>query len=88
MSDELHESQRKLRGVARTKLTFSSDRNREAVLATVEKRDVKEIYVADYDGANPRRITINRTLNLFPELVARRPLDRLHVVSHAAFPTS
>ena len=55
-----------LRGVARTKLTFVSDRNREAVVATVEKRDVKEIYVADYDGANPRRITINRTMNLSP----------------------
>ncbi len=66
MSDELHESQRRLRGVARTKLTFSSDRNREAVLATVEKRDVKEVYVTDYDGANPRRITINRTMNVFP----------------------
>lgn len=66
MSDELHESQRRLRGVARTKLTFSSDRNREAVIATVEKRDVKEVYVVDYDGANPRRITINRTLNITP----------------------
>src|SRR6185503_3644502 len=33
---------------------------------TVEKRDVKEVYIADYDGANPRRITINRTLNIFP----------------------
>jgi TolB protein len=66
MSDELHDSQRKLRGVARTKLTFVSDRNREAVVSTVEKRDVKEIYVADYDGANPRRITINRTMNITP----------------------
>jgi TolB protein len=66
MSDELHDTQRKLRGVARTKLTFVSDRNREAVVATVEKRDVKEIYVADYDGANPRRITINRTMNITP----------------------
>jgi len=66
MADELHDSQRGLRGVARTKLTFISDRNREAVLATVEKRDVKEVFVADYDGANPRRITINRTMNLFP----------------------
>jgi TolB protein len=66
MSDELHESQRSLRGVARTKLTFSSDRNREAVVGTVEKRDVKEVYVSDYDGANPRRITINRALNVFP----------------------
>ena len=66
MSDELHESQRRLRGVARTKLTFISDRNREPVLATVEKRDVKEVYVADYDGANQRRITINRAMNLTP----------------------
>jgi len=66
MSDELHDTQRQLRGVARTKLAFSSDRNKEAVVATVEKRDVKEVYIADYDGANPRRITINRTLNIFP----------------------
>ena len=66
MADELHDSQRQVRGVARTKLTFISDRNREAVMATVEKRDVKEVFVADYDGANPRRITINRTMNLYP----------------------
>ncbi len=66
MSDELHDSQRSLRGIARTKLTFISDRNREAVLATVEKRDVKEVFIADYDGANQRRITINRTMNLTP----------------------
>lgn len=66
MADELHESQRSLRGVARTKLTFISDRNREQVLATVEKRDVKEVFIGDYDGANQRRITINRTMNLTP----------------------
>ncbi|MEP6782315.1 MAG: hypothetical protein ABI983_01525 [Acidobacteriota bacterium] len=66
MSDDVHLAQRNLRGVARTKLTFSSDRNKEAVIATIEKRDVKEVYVSDYDGANPRRITINRTLNVFP----------------------
>ena len=66
MSDELHEAQFNLRGVARTKLAFVSDRNREPVLATVEKRDVKEIYIADYDGAGPRRVTINRALNINP----------------------
>ena len=65
-SDDLHDSQRQLRGVARTKLTFSSDRNKESVLQTVEKREVKEVYIADYDGANQRRITINRTLNINP----------------------
>ena len=52
--------------MARTKLAFSSDRNRERVAGTVEKRDVKEIYIADYDGANQRRITINRALNITP----------------------
>jgi len=66
MSDELHKAQVNLRGVARTKLAFVSDRNREPVAATVEKRDVKEIYIADYDGANQRRITINRNLNINP----------------------
>jgi TolB protein len=66
MADELHLSQRQLRGVARTRLAFVSDRNREAVISSVEKRDVKEVYIADYDGANPRRITINRTLNITP----------------------
>jgi TolB protein len=65
-SDEIHQAQANLRGVARTKIAFSSDRNREAVIATVEKRDVKEVYIADYDGANQRRITINRNLNVFP----------------------
>jgi TolB protein len=66
MADEIHQTQLSLRGVARTKLAFVSDRNREPVAATVEKRDVKEIYVADYDGANARRITINRNLNINP----------------------
>jgi TolB protein len=65
-ADEIHQSQVNLRGVARTKLAFSSDRNREAVLGTIEKREVKEIYIADYDGANQRRITINRQLNINP----------------------
>lgn len=66
ISDELHQQQRGLRGVARTKLAFSSDRDGERVVGTVEKRDVKEIYIADYDGVNQRRITVNRDLNIFP----------------------
>ena len=65
-SDEIHQQQRALRGIARTKLTFSSDRDRERVTNTVEKRDVKEVYIADYDGANQRRITVNRALNITP----------------------
>ncbi|MGQ0734288.1 MAG: hypothetical protein ACT4QD_11595 [Acidobacteriota bacterium] len=66
ISDEIHESQRSLRGIARTKLTFSSDRNKERVTGTVENRDVKEVYIADYDGGNQRRITVNRQLNITP----------------------
>jgi TolB protein len=66
IADEVHQQQRALRGVARTKLTFSSDRNREKLAGTVENRDTKEIYIADYDGANQRRITVNRQLNITP----------------------
>ena len=66
MSDEIHQQQRALRGVARTKLTFSSDRNREKLVGSVENRDVKEVYISDYDGAGQRRITTNRQLNIMP----------------------
>jgi TolB protein len=66
ISDEVHQQQRALRGVARTKLAFSSDRDRERIATTIANRDVKEIYMADYDGANPRRITTNRQLNITP----------------------
>ena len=66
ISDEIHQQQRALRGVARTKLTFSSDRNREKVAGPVQNRDVKEVYIADYDGENPRRVTTNRQLNITP----------------------
>jgi len=65
-SDEIHLQQRNLKGVARTKLAFSSDRNREKISGPVQNRDVKEIYIADYDGENVRRITTNRQLNITP----------------------
>ena len=57
ISDEIHQQQRALRGVARTKLTFNSDRDGERMAGTVENRGVKEIYIADYDGENQRRVT-------------------------------
>ncbi|MGE3402798.1 MAG: Tol-Pal system beta propeller repeat protein TolB [Vicinamibacterales bacterium] len=66
VSDEIHLQQRGLRGVARTKLAFSSDRNRERIAGPVQNRDVKEIYIADYDGDAQRRITTNRQLNITP----------------------
>jgi TolB protein len=66
MSDELHKSQRALNGVARSKLTFDSDRDGERMSGTVEKRGVKEIYISDYDGENQRRVTVGKTLNITP----------------------
>ncbi|MEO5822404.1 MAG: hypothetical protein ABIT71_17995 [Vicinamibacteraceae bacterium] len=66
ISDEIHKQQRSLTGVARTKLTFSSDRDGERMKGTVYDRRIKEIYIADYDGANPRRITVNKSLNINP----------------------
>jgi TolB protein len=65
ISDEIHENQRQVKGVARTKLTFSSDRDAERVKGPI-RRDVQEIYIVDYDGANPRRITTSTTLNVAP----------------------
>jgi TolB protein len=66
IADELHDQQRGLKGVARTKLAFVSDRNGVALGGTVENRQVKEIYVGDYDGANQRRLTVSRQLNITP----------------------
>src|SRR5688500_17525996 len=66
IADGVHMQQRGVRGVARTKLAFVSDRIRQSVLGTVEKRNVKEVWVADYDGANELRVTNSRDLNLNP----------------------
>jgi TolB protein len=48
------------RGVARTKIAFVSDRD-----ATGTRRS-KELYIMDYDGFNPRRVTVNRSINILP----------------------
>ncbi len=66
ISDEVFQTQRGLHGVARTKITFDSDRDGERLGGTIEKRNVKEIYIADYDGENQRRVTAGRTLNINP----------------------
>jgi TolB protein len=49
-----------LRGVARTKIAFTSDRD-----ATKPPRG-KELYIVDYDGFNAKRITVNNSLNILP----------------------
>lgn len=66
ISDEILGQQRGLRGVARTKIAFDSDRSGERVAGTVQQRVGKEIYVCDYDGENPIRVTFNRNLNISP----------------------
>ena len=66
IADDIHQNQVGLRGVARTRLTFASDRDGERLGGTVEERTVKEIYISDYDGANQRRVTTNRRLNITP----------------------
>ena len=66
VADEIFKQQAQLRGIARTKLAFSSDRNRERLVGPIDNREVKEIYTADYDGANQRRITVTRQLNINP----------------------
>ncbi|HEX5475673.1 MAG TPA: hypothetical protein VFX12_13520 [Vicinamibacterales bacterium] len=66
ISDELH-ALRTVIGVARTKLAFASDRDGERMKGPVGARDIKEIYISDYDGYNQQRVTVSRGLNVSPE---------------------
>jgi TolB protein len=66
IADEIHKEVFNLDGIARTKLAFVSDRDGERMGGTIEERSIKEIYVADYDGANPIRLTPHRSLNIAP----------------------
>jgi TolB protein len=66
-ADEILRGQTGIRGVARTKIAFDSDRDGESVAGTVEKRQGKEIYICDYDGENQTRLTVNRSLNIAPD---------------------
>lgn len=64
IADQIHEQQRGLRGVARTRLAFHSDRDGERI-GGAENRGVREIYIADYDGESQRRVTTQRSLNIY-----------------------
>ena len=65
IADDIHKQQVNLRGVARTKLAFTSTRDAER-LSGANARDTQNIYIGDYDGANQRRISVARTLELGP----------------------
>lgn len=68
ISDDFQKKTVGVEGVARTKLAFSSDRDG----ARMSGRQIqnagagKDIYIADYDGANQLPVTANRNLNLAP----------------------
>jgi len=63
-------------GIAASHIAFSSDRDDlEAVAGRL-----KEIYIADYDGYNVRRMTVNRSLNILPAV--SRDGTRLAYVSY------
>jgi TolB protein len=65
-SDDIHQQQRGIRGVARTKLAFSSDRDGTRMEGPTGTRDISNIYQMDYDGANPKRVTATRSLDITP----------------------
>ena len=65
-SDEVHDNQFRMRGIARTKLAFSSNRSGEKSAGYIPGRDAANIYFSDYDGANERRVTVYPTLDLSP----------------------
>lgn len=66
VSDEVHLQQRGVKGVARTKIAFTSDRDMVRVKGPVGDRGISEIYYADYDGFNPRRATATKSLSITP----------------------
>jgi len=68
IADDFHKAMTGLDGVAQARLAFVSTRDalRLAGRPVAEPGVSKEVYFADYDGANPRRITANRHLNIAP----------------------
>jgi TolB protein len=68
VADDMHKQIRALDGVARTRIVFTSDRDTERMTGRPlqDSGQGKEIYLMDYDGANQRRVTVNRSLNIGP----------------------
>ncbi len=48
------------KGVARTRVAFCSDRS------STQGRVAKELFIVDYDGYNPRQVTVNNSINILP----------------------
>jgi TolB protein len=66
IADDVHKQQRALNGIARTKIAFTSDRDGERIRGPIADRGISNLYMADYDGARQRRITISKALDITP----------------------
>jgi TolB protein len=66
IADEIHAAQAGIRGNARTRLAFVSDRGGLRRELGGAMRRFKEVWMADYDGANERRVTSDGDLDLTP----------------------
>ncbi|HYN08628.1 MAG TPA: hypothetical protein VES67_14695 [Vicinamibacterales bacterium] len=67
IADDMHMKIRQVLGVARTKIAFASDRDATRQSGRFDPGSIgKEIYISDYDGANQRAATANRSLNINP----------------------
>ena len=66
VANDLHAAQAGIEGIATTRLAFVSDRSGTRREPTGYLRRVKEIFVADYDGANQRRVTFDGDIVLTP----------------------
>jgi TolB protein len=68
MADDFHKDTRNVDGVAQTRIAFVSDRDAMPVTGRPLQNPgtSKEIYIADYDGYNARRVTANQKLNIAP----------------------
>ncbi len=65
-ANELLADQAGIRGLAHSRLAFVSDRMGSFREPTGSIRRVKEIFVADYDGANEQRLTTDGDLDMTP----------------------
>lgn len=65
-ANELLADQAGIRGLAESRLAFVSDRLGSFREPTGSIRRVKEIFVADYDGANEQRLTADGDLDMTP----------------------
>jgi len=65
-ADEIIMTQAGIHGLAHSRLAFVSDRSGSFYEPTGSRRRVKEIFVADYDGANDAQVTSDGDLDLTP----------------------